>query len=298
MLFRSLCVSDGNRYLEAALLLDEDLDVEVVAPNRYAGATGYDAVIFDRALPPGPPGVAALYLDPHGQGASPLETAGELERPIFEKLDAKHEILRYTALRDVNVSHATLVHPAKDDQVLAADNRGPLLVAGRRDDQRFVALAFDVRESDLPLRAGWPLLLLNTLDWLTAQARDEPSATSVGKTLELVVPRDLAHAELVAPDGQRSELAPRDGKLPLHPLRTGFYRVRTGDAERVVAVNLAPDVPHELSPRPQLRLGDTLAGRPVQRPAGTHRPPWMLLLLGVVLLLGAEWATYHRRLTV
>jgi hypothetical protein len=229
---------------------------------------------------------------------SPLETADEIERPAFDKLDGKHEVLRYTALRDVNVSRATLLRATKDDQVLAADARGPLLVAGQREGQRFLALAFDVRESDLPLRAGWPLLLLNALDWLTAQTRDEPSATSVGKTLELAVPRELEHAQLVAPDGQRSELAAHDGKLALHPLRAGFYRVRTGEAERLVAVNLAPDVPHELSPRPQLRLGDALAGHPEQRSAGTHRPPWVLLLLAAVLLLGAEWATYHRRLTV
>jgi hypothetical protein len=37
----------------------------------------------------------------------------------------------------------------------------PLVVVGTRDGYRFVALAFDPRESDLPLRASWPALLRN-----------------------------------------------------------------------------------------------------------------------------------------
>src|SRR5204863_48642 len=65
---------------------------------------------------------------------------------------------------DVNVARALEVRPAADDVVVAADARGPLIVRGTRGDHRFVALAFDVRESDLPLRPAFPLLLLDAIE--------------------------------------------------------------------------------------------------------------------------------------
>ena len=49
-----LLVTEGNAYLEAALLLDEYLDVTQVPPARYAAVASraWDAVIFDGVTPP------------------------------------------------------------------------------------------------------------------------------------------------------------------------------------------------------------------------------------------------------
>jgi hypothetical protein len=74
-----LAVTAGDLFLEGALLLDENLEVEKVAPAAYraAEAARFDAVIFDGFTPDAPPPVHALYLDPHGPG-SPFAIAGEL----------------------------------------------------------------------------------------------------------------------------------------------------------------------------------------------------------------------------
>ncbi|MFI5305851.1 MAG: VWA domain-containing protein [Polyangiales bacterium] len=295
---RVLCVSEGNRYLEAALLLDEYLDVDLVTPARYAGTSGYDVVIFDRTLPKTAPGIAALYLDAQGEGASPLVSLGEIAHPRFDKLDANHPVLRYSALRDVNVGRAQLVRPSAQDAVLAADARGPLLVAGTRAGHAFLALTFDVRESDLPLRAAWPLLLLNGLDWLTAAEREEPSSSTVGATLSLTLPSSVKNAELIGPDGRRRKLDADGGKVTLHFTRAGFYRLRAGDDERVIAVSLPADAARDLTPRSRLQVGRLDARRPELRSVSLRHPPWALMLVIALLLLTAEWATYHRRWTV
>ncbi|HWL87326.1 MAG TPA: VWA domain-containing protein, partial [Polyangiaceae bacterium] len=54
-----LVVTEGNTYLEAALLLDEYLEVTQVTPqeyvNKYPSGSGFDTIIFDRVTPASPP---------------------------------------------------------------------------------------------------------------------------------------------------------------------------------------------------------------------------------------------------
>ncbi|HSQ67736.1 MAG TPA: VWA domain-containing protein, partial [Polyangiaceae bacterium] len=64
-----LVVSTGNTYLEAALLLDEYLDVVSATPLDYATkyaekSQQFDVIMFDEATPAEMPKTNALYLDP------------------------------------------------------------------------------------------------------------------------------------------------------------------------------------------------------------------------------------------
>ncbi|MEY4514638.1 MAG: hypothetical protein RLZZ450_6760 [Pseudomonadota bacterium] len=168
---RVLAVSRDDRYLTAALLLDESLTVRELDPAAYESADGFDVVVFDGVLPSAPVNVAALYLGPHGQGAHPLPLGTAVERPFFERVDKRNALLSGLALTDVNVARAALLLPRPGDLVLAegelkSGTRVPLLVEGKRNGTPFLTLAFDPRESDLPLRAAFPLFLLRALDHL------------------------------------------------------------------------------------------------------------------------------------
>ena len=81
---RVLLVSEGNRYLEAALLLDEYLSVDEIAPSKYVDALGYDVVIFDRFLPPAAPRAAAFYV--MGQDVTLVSSAEETALDVFRVL--------------------------------------------------------------------------------------------------------------------------------------------------------------------------------------------------------------------
>ena len=50
---------------------------------------------------------------------------------------------------------------------MGASSEGPILVTGTRGGYKFVAIGFDPRDSDLPLRIAWPLLLLNSINFFT-----------------------------------------------------------------------------------------------------------------------------------
>jgi hypothetical protein len=223
---RILTVTRGNRYLEAALLLDEFLQVDTVDPDRFESADGYDLVIFDAVLPAAPPSVSAIYLAPDSRsgGAGPLVIRGDVERPFFERVLRDHPTVRGVALADTNIRKSLLPTIEPADRAIGSDTRAPLLVAGTRSGARFVALLFDVRESDLPMRTAWPLLLLNTVDWLTAT--NEPSGFELEGAALSTNETDIAprapRARIVTAPASRGSLLDKLAELPLWWLAVAF----------------------------------------------------------------------------
>ncbi len=180
---RVLAVGARNLYLEGALLglapavTVDRLDPGVPLPAR---ATEYDVIVFDGTTPAAPPTAGRyLFLDPAGPG-SPFPARGTVRDPVATEIDRDHPLLAHVSLADLNVARARRLLPGPDDQVVAAALGTPLLIARQRPALRVVALAFDPRRSDLPLRPAFPLLLANALDWLTAGSAAAPAPLSTG----------------------------------------------------------------------------------------------------------------------
>jgi hypothetical protein len=308
-----LVVTAGNMYLEAALLLDEYLDVTDVTPADYAaryaaGAKGFDAVIFDAVTPAEPPGVDAIYLDPRGPG-SPVKVAAELKQPGFDKIERKHPIVVFTALDDVNIARGHKLTPEAGDKVIGASEEGAILVAGTRSGHKFVALGFDVRESDLTLRVAWPVLLINTINWFSDDDASYLSSFRTGQVWRIKVGGDLPTASLRLPDGRFTDVPVHEGRAVYLGQHAGFYALgpkerqtegagdgKGGAESATFAANLLDTEESTIEPR------DTLVvdGKPAGRPQGfsVERTIWIYLLLAAALLTALEWGTYHRRLTV
>jgi hypothetical protein len=138
-----LSVTAGNTYLEAALLLDEYLEVTRAAPAEALPAGRFDVTILDGVTVPVEPRLGGLlYLDLPASGG-PLELGRAIEDFGFDRWDEKSPILRWTAPENVQVESGHTLVPARGDQVLGASELGPILVSGRREGQAFVALGFD-----------------------------------------------------------------------------------------------------------------------------------------------------------
>jgi hypothetical protein len=299
---RVLVVTEGDTYLDAALLLDEYLDVTDVAPKGYGAAMAkgnWDAVIFDRVTPAEMPRTSALYLDPRGPGA-PVKVEGELKQPSFDKLERKHPALRFLALDDVNIAAGHRLVPDSGDKVLGASDRGasPILVAGTRGGHKFVAMGFDVRDSDLPLRVAWPLFVLDCIDWFTNEDTQYLSSLRTGDIWRLPVGASVTQVSLKRPDGVMQPVPVHEGRAVLVGEQSGFYELTAGDETTMFAANLLDTAESTIAPRDTLAVGSTEAGAVAGFHAGVRREIWIYLLLCAVLLSAIEWATYHRRVTV
>jgi hypothetical protein len=297
-----LVATEGDTYLDAALLLDEYLEVTEVSPKGYAEAIakgGWDAVIFDRVTPAEPPKASALYLDPRGPGA-PVKVGGELKQPGFDKIDRKHPAVRFLALDDVNVAVGHKLQPEAGDKVVGAAEGGAsaILVAGARNGYKFVALGFDVRDSDLPLRAAWPLFILDCIDWFTNEDAPYLSSLRTGEVWRLPVGATATQALLKRPDGTTQPVPVHEGRAVVLGDQSGFYELTAGGQTTTFAANLLDASESAIAPQDQLVVGSKQAGGPEGFRAGVRREIWIYLLLAAALLSALEWATYHRRLTV
>ncbi len=126
-----LLVTAGDLFLEGALLLDENLDVDKLPPARWDAASSarYDAVVLDGFTPATPPRTNALYLDPHG-AASPFAVRGGVDAPVVTETAATHPLMRWVALKDLNIAARLHLRPASGRRrrgllVPATDPGGP-----------------------------------------------------------------------------------------------------------------------------------------------------------------------------
>lgn len=202
---RVLLVSEGNLFLEGALLADADVEFDRIPPSSYRedSAHGYDVALFDRFLTESPPRVrGALYV-----GLLEERTERTLSQPILDFVASDHPVMKRISLRDVNVGRATRVALDSGDSVLAASVGAPLIVARQSDNGlRSVWVGFDVRESDLPLRAAFPLLMANALDWFVRDDVAELGELAFAGTLPRVESRIAPETRWVV--GQRTATAP------------------------------------------------------------------------------------------
>jgi hypothetical protein len=305
-----LVVSEGNLYLQAALLLDEYLDVTTVTAREYAatlaaGKPKADVVIFDRVTPAEPPRAHALYLDPRGPG-SPVKVAEELDQPGFDKIDRKHPSVRFIALDDVNVARGHKLIPESGDKVVGASSAGAILVAGTRAGFKFVALGFDPAQSDLPLRTAWPLFLVDTINWFYDEDASYLSSFRTGEVwrIPVAVASPTGQATLTAPGGETVPVPIHEGRAVTLGERAGFYELKVPGAAgeppsiTAFAANLTDPDESAIAPARELLVDGKTATPVAGFHVGVRREVWIYLLLLAALLSAIEWATYHRRLTV
>lgn len=296
-------VTDGNLFLYASLMLRENLDLEVVEPADYGGPEGYDVTVIDGVdVAMDAPGKYFLIDPPEG---TLFRAKGQISRPTVGRVHRKHALVRNLKLVDPGIlSAARLATSRGDHKVISTDRGAPLLLTRHDADggRSFVVLAFDVRESLLPLRYAFPLLMVNVLNWFQPQPDGLVPTHHAGTPLSLPVPLP-AGADVLDVKGpayarnvQARAVADR---LHFFGDRVGLYEVAGEDPDGpiLVALNLMDREESEIAPRGD--YGAWQAPPPYVPPEppwpGT---PWRALLIGALAIVAIEWWTWHRRITL
>ena len=321
---RVLLVSAGNWFLEKMLASDGTLRFELLAPEAFqpAMARNFDAVIFDRCTAAaGAKDLDAIQGNALFLKSSPLGSIGVTEQPPVSDTDADSPLLRFVQWRDVTFLRADRIAlPERAGWTFQTPLRSvdlPLIIAGSRvstgTEQRVVVFAFDVADTDLPLRIAFPLLISNTVHWLAQTVSESPEAALCGHAVNLGS-GESARAEPDAVGGDaagstRSSVKPvgtQVASVPvvkgsLQPLRNGFYRIdnteASAESHRWLAVNTGDDAESNLRGNP---VAGPAAGRKTALPslsAGIGGVLWTWLALAAFALLTVEWWLFHRRRT-
>ncbi len=235
----------GFRALETALdLMPEVASWARVDEPPYDTAEGpAELLILDGQVPDGVDRPALLLAPPAdlGQGIERVTVQGRLERPAPRTLDAGQHLLAGTAFETVIIERALALElgAAWTPLVVAEveDRTWPLMAEGRLDGRPVLLLAFDPRDSDLPLRPAFPLWLAAAVEHLTPVAPGHlPARLTPGEPLRL----DLASASaaeglrLIDPAGDRHAPAVEGGRAVFDQTwQPGIYRLEGIGADTV-----------------------------------------------------------------
>ena len=299
---RVLLVSKGNSFLEKFLSVDSGVKFQFVSPEVYqlSMAEKYEVVIFDDALPAAfdlrtaSGNFLFLKTTPFSKDGTPIE------QPLVTDVDASHPATRLVSLQNVTIVRAeSIALPAPHDGwTFAAPLRSfehPLLIAGERKGQRVAGLAFDVLQSDLPLRVAFPLLMNSTLRWLAGDPSDSLPSLNCGETLALAQNQSVATDPLTAPPKPGGKPQPTSVTGFFEPQRNGFYQLNDNGTTRWLAVNTFSAAESDLRAPGESNAPPVAISMPLAGIRGL--PIWQWLAIAAYILISAEWWLFHRRKT-
>ena len=309
-------VSSGNVFLESALRAGDSSGVRIVQPADFAGPLADEVVIFDAAggaLPISDPGIAAGYLfigtdDPFGWAkakgwiVASKTTHWASGHPCMTDVDPTamhiwHALqMDWPAQADVKEllggGDMTLIAELSAVQPPGPDRRAP----------RCVYWLFDLRDSDLPGRLGFPLLLWNTIDYLGGRpASDDDAVHLTGRPLVIARDASASPPAIVGPGGNPIDvrLSARQA-VAWDTFRAGVYRRPDGGTPQAFAVNLLSG--RAVQPLPADRpAADEFSGAELSRRSGQWlgqylRLSWESLLMAGIVLALLEWLLFTRRI--
>ncbi len=313
-------VGPGNRFLETAFGLLPGVEVTTISPEDYEASWDSSSAtpqpehaswltVFDTVLPQEghyPPG-ALLFVGPL-HTTEFFSVTGVLDLPVARPASTGDPLLRYVDLRGLVIQRAALIPlPEWARPVIVASpvpgREGkdvPLLAVGQTDGRRLAVLAFDLRQSDLPLRVAFPVLLANLVGYLVPGMRgDLPETVAPGGVMEIALPPQAKAAFVTRPDGAPVRLTVRDGIAMFDDTwMPGVYKVSwEGDGERWLfgrfAVNGFNPLEAAIAPHQALSMiGWEERHIPADRPV--RREWWRLPAWAALVLCVAEWLVQYR----
>jgi hypothetical protein len=293
--FRVLLVTPGNVFLEQALRLRTDLQIDVIAPAAYHASAAYALTVFDRFAPPVLPDGPYLMVDP--PAGSALAGGPPVGIGRVRAVDAGDPLLANVDLQDVHVARSEDLRGSTFGRSLISSLQTPLVMV-RDEPFRQVLFGFDLHESDLPLRIAFPILVQNLSEWMLPPS--VPSHSFHPDEPVTIVPESGATTvSVIRPDGSRRALATASIATFADTDLTGVYTVEQSIAGKVerswFSVNLFSDPISQLKPPDRLTLPPTRTTA-VQ---ATHRglfEIWPWIALAALAIVTAEWLAFHRGL--
>ena len=286
----------GDQLTARALLADPRVELTIVPSGTFDTKilAEVDCTLFAAPVPPGLDGHNYAVLGPWSGG--PVGFGDEAKKPQILGWRRTHQTMRFVDWDGVHVGRTQTVNRAGGLVPIVDADTGPLILAGEVGGGRVFQMAFDPLKSDLPLRVAWPVMLLNTVTWMTegGAAGQGSQLITTGNPYLRRLPEGIEVASAKGPTGN-VELSLSDGLLRIQDTgKIGVYTITAGGEQTQFAANLLSARESRIAPRSSVEIG-TEAGVPATASLAGRQELWrplVLFMLGILLL---EWFLWHRR---
>ncbi len=236
-------VSDGNIFLEKALSLLKSIELYKAAPSEVDTLSGFYLYIYDGITPKkSPTDGNLLVINPPIEnsiikvlGESQLTGISKTDKTLFEFIDEFDFAISKS--KTFEATDGAVTHVSGDEQ--------PIMVSLERNQQKIMAVGFDLHNTDLPLKKEFPIFMYNIISWFVPEQANANVKNFVGQPIELNILPNASEVSILypMPSDKLEQL-----NLPVHVYsdanEQGIYSIiqRIGEETKInkFAVNLEP----------------------------------------------------------
>ena len=295
-----LVVTPGNYFLKTLLEAYPQFRVHTVKEiNRSSWeeqVRSYDLIILDGISPPSTERGNFLMINAFSPSI-PVTKTGVKDNPVILDWDRRHPVMQNLDLGTLQIRTASSVKTGTGIKpLLEARNQG-LIYVYEKEGLRAVLINFDLRQSHLPLRVAFPVLMTNCFRWLQPhQFSFMPMQVKAGETFPLYLRPATQSVSIGLPSGKWVRQPVQSNPFPYsHTEKVGVYQVAEKEKRTHFAVNLFDESESNIRVDPSgLGKQPALPGagiETVQTPVQT----WFWVLLGVIILLVLESTVWLKR---
>jgi len=295
----------GNPWVARALASDPHVELlgSSLAGLPSAGVAGDALVVVDGACPADAPGADLLILNPPPGPCGTSVIGPSVDNPIVTSWAEVDPRLRFLSLDGVVLQHAHRIEVDSPQAALVQSREGCLIADASGPGRTVTVVAFDVGDSNWPLKASFVLFMRNLVELARSHRLHGAEAPArAGEPYSLRVPIDVTEVDLEGPDASHEKLSARDGLCVIPNLRrAGFYFASFAGKSKgsaLFAANLTSERESDLRPRDLTRVrGQSLSARSAGALADSVVDwSWLLAALALGLIaLDVWWVTRRPR---
>jgi hypothetical protein len=288
------------------------LDVHDAAEKPDLASLGGSFIVLDGVAPDLsrlPPRTPVLIVNP--QAGGPLlgvtGVANAVSAPRLTDAGTRDTLLKDVDFTGVRFNRLPVITRPTWANALVETNEGPLLLSGEQNGRRIVVLAPPVTSdtTNFVARVAFPVLIANVAEYLVPPTL--PGSVIPGNTVSIPPIEGADKVTVTRPDGKSRTFPMSADQSPIPFAGTdtpGTYQVvYTGGDKDILTdaftVNVGDELESDLRPGRIIDLSPIAGGaNTAQAPGAPKRrgvgvAPW--LLVGVLILLAAEWLIMSRR---
>ncbi|MDD2502455.1 MAG: BatA and WFA domain-containing protein [Clostridia bacterium] len=304
-LIKALMVTERNIFLERAISLRDDIELVKSNPGESLESTDFHLYIYDgsTALPDKlPEDGHIIVFSPSSHEGLGLLVEGELPPSgAKQKTQSQYSnLLQYVEPEDYQIAKAKKLNVPQGFSTLLQNGEGnPLLMIGEQDGRKMAVFSFSLHESNIPLKADFPILIQNLLNWMLPQDMIFAGQIFAGESLPISPLPDATSITITSPEGRKYEFDSYPAPVFYDTHEIGVYEIFQQAEDQSYAGRFVVSVPTDQVS--DLRIGrDSTPGQAEEfiRTAASpfRRDIWMIAGWALLLLLLIEWWVYHRGL--
>ncbi|MBT6272561.1 MAG: VWA domain-containing protein, partial [Chromatiales bacterium] len=292
--------SKGNFYLEGVLAaLPNTLvtRIDALDPDAFAQhAQWNDLVVVDGMDAPTLTQGNYLLVNAHSDSLPVMARGVVLNQSVSGQ--GASALIRDIDFQGVTVDRARKVELPSTfrGQPLFWSDETPLGFGLLNEEYQVVWLGFDPGQSNLPLKAAYPLFVSNVVEWLAPiPSTLAPTQIMAGESYLARVSTHLQSVVVQKPSGVTLEVPAKNGDATIRTTsRSGIYSVSANGEKAYFAVNQTNAGESRLTPRAVMR--SSAAEAPLLAEESQRGTPlWPYLVLAALAVLIVEWLAFGAR---